>query len=66
MGWMLGKLSAKFPELKRGDITFQVANLHVYPRHFEMLAEEADIVQDRMDAKARRIWLDRDKKKASA
>ena len=66
MGWMLDKLCVKFPNLKRGDITFQVANLHVYPRHFEMLAKEADIVQDRMDAKARRIWLDRDKKKASA
>jgi hypothetical protein len=37
----------------RGDITFQVANLHVYPRHFELLAEAAVDIEDRQD---RRIW----------
>ncbi|WNM75095.1 thymidylate synthase [Microbacterium phage Morrigan] len=37
----------------RGDITFQVANLHVYPRHFELLAETAADTEERI---ARRVW----------
>lgn len=45
--------------VNRGDIVFQVANLHVYPRHLELLAKEADIVSDRMDREARRIWAAR-------
>lgn len=47
------------PTLTRGDITFQVANLHVYPRHFALLDEWSDVVADRLDREARRIWLDR-------
>jgi len=41
MGYVLGSLEMYYPNLTRGDITFQVANLHVYPRHFDMLANEA-------------------------
>lgn len=41
----------------RGDITFQVANLHVYPRHHELLAKQADIVHDKLDREARRSWM---------
>lgn len=37
----------------RGDITFQVANLHVYPRHFELLEETADDIEERI---SRRVW----------
>lgn len=37
----------------RGNITFQVANLHVYPRHFQLLEETAADIDDRLD---RRIW----------
>jgi len=40
----------------RGDITFQVANLHVYPRHFDLLAKWSDVVYDRQEAAARHIW----------
>src|SRR5690606_11008397 len=40
--------------VQRGHITFQVANLHVYPRHFELLAETAADIQDRLD---RQVWL---------
>jgi len=42
-----------YPEFSRGDITFQVANLHVYPRHFELLADTAADTQERLD---RRVW----------
>lgn len=42
MDYLLGSLELQYPELRRGNITFQVANLHVYPRHLELLAEEAD------------------------
>lgn len=41
------------PHIVRGDITFQVANLHVYPRHFELLADTAADTQERLD---RRVW----------
>lgn len=37
----------------RGDITFQVANLHVYPRHFDLLKETAEDTEERI---ARRVW----------
>jgi len=40
-------------ELTRGDITFQVANLHVYPRHFALLEETADDIEERI---SRRVW----------
>lgn len=39
----------------RGDITFQVANLHVYPRHFQLLADTAEDTAQRIE---RRVWLD--------
>jgi len=42
--------------ISRGDITFQVANLHVYPRHFDLLAKWSDVVYDRQEAAARHIW----------
>jgi thymidylate synthase len=40
----------------RGDITFQVANLHVYPRHFDLLYRWADVVYDRQERLARSVW----------
>ena len=46
----------EFAHVKRGDITFQVANLHVYPRHFEMLDRWADIVSDKLDRQAFGFW----------
>ena len=42
-----------YPEVDRGNIVFQVANLHVYPRHFDLLYEEADIIEDTL---MRRVW----------
>jgi hypothetical protein len=46
------------PKLHRGHITFQVANLHVYPRHFKLLEEWADVIYDRQERAARTIWRD--------
>jgi len=43
------------PTVTRGDITFQVANLHVYPRHFDLLEETADDIEERIQ---RRVWRD--------
>lgn len=37
----------------RGNITFQVANLHVYPRHFQLLADTAIDTDERLQ---RRVW----------
>lgn len=51
------KMAAYWGEVKRGDITFQVANLHVYPRHHEMLAKWADMTDDKLNRLARRQWL---------
>lgn len=51
MGWLLGSLAMVYPELKRGAITFQVANLHVYPRHFELLAEWSEKLQDEINSR---------------
>ncbi len=53
MDFLLGNLEHDFPELERGHITFQVANLHVYPRHFELLADTAADIEERLD---RRVW----------
>lgn len=50
---LLAALSREYPELTRGDITFQVANLHVYPRHFALLASVAEDTEERI---ARRVW----------
>jgi hypothetical protein len=46
---LLGNLERSYPELKRGTITFQVANLHVYPRHFELLAKTAQEIDQRLE-----------------
>ena len=43
-------------DVTRGDIHFQVANLHVYPRHFHLLEKEAEDADDRQNRKLRRIW----------
>lgn len=43
------------PTVSRGDITFQVANLHVYPRHFQLLEDTADDIEERIQ---RRVWRD--------
>lgn len=43
-------------EITRGDITFQVANLHVYPRHFKLVADTAYDTEERI---SRRVWQDR-------
>lgn len=45
-----------FGNVYRGDITFQVANLHVYPRHFKLLEEWTDVVYDRQEREARSVW----------
>lgn len=53
MDYLLDNLGLVYPELERGDITFQVANLHVYPRHFQLLADTAADTEERI---ARRVW----------
>jgi thymidylate synthase len=50
---VLNYLALPFPELKRGTITFQVANLHVYPRHFALLEDVAYDIDERLQ---RRVW----------
>ena len=57
-GLRLAGLTSQYP-VTRGDITFQVANLHVYPRHLELLETTADIIHDKFEAEARRIWMGR-------
>jgi len=49
--------------VRRGNITFQVANLHVYPRHFKLLEETAADTEERI---ARRVWAARDTRVADA
>lgn len=51
---LLHDLFPYFIDIRRGDITFQVANLHVYPRHFELLGETAFDTEERLD---RRLWM---------
>lgn len=53
--YLLGNLEHAYPELKRGDITFQVANLHVYPRHFQLLEDYAIAIEEKLH---RRVWQD--------
>lgn len=50
---LINDLKPKFPDLTAGDIVFQVANLHVYPRHFHLLEEETEGI---VEALNRRIW----------
>jgi hypothetical protein len=63
MDFLLGNLEHHFPELERGDITFQVANLHVYPRHFQLLEDTAADTEERI---SRRVWAARDTRVADA
>lgn len=53
MNYLLGNLEMHMPDLRRGDITFQVANLHVYPRHFDILAQAAEAIHERANRGAR-------------
>jgi thymidylate synthase len=53
MEYLLGNLELIYPEIKRGDITFQVANLHVYPRHFALLETEAEQVNESVNRRLR-------------
>ena len=50
---LINDLKHRFPTLTAGDIVFQVANLHVYPRHFSLLEQEAEDVLETIN---RRIW----------
>lgn len=50
---LLIDLNNRGRDVRRGHITFQVANLHVYPRHFELLADTAADIEERLD---RRVW----------
>jgi Thymidylate synthase. len=59
MEYLLGNLERAYPNLQRGDITFQVANLHVYPRHFKLLEEWADKVDGQMSREMHQFWGDR-------
>lgn len=53
MEFLVKNLTYAVPNLTRGNITFQVANLHVYPRHFDLLADTAADTEERI---ARRVW----------
>lgn len=54
MQFLLIHLAEAYGDIfNRGDITFQVANLHVYPRHFEALEQEAESIHEMID---RRQW----------
>lgn len=41
------------PLVHPGNITFQVANLHVYPRHLQLLEDVAEDTHERLN---RRVW----------
>ena len=58
MDTMVNDLNKYGLEVTRGDIFFQVANIHVYPRHFQLLDDAASDVDDEMNRKLRRIWID--------
>lgn len=53
MDFLVHRLEFHGVFVERGDITFQVANLHVYPRHLELLADTAADIIERLD---RRVW----------
>lgn len=53
MDMLLKSLSIEYPELTRGDIVFQVSNLHVYPRHLALLEDVADDTHERLN---RLVW----------
>jgi len=50
---LLQDLALVIPGIERGNIYFQVANLHVYPRHFALLQDVAYDTEERL---ARRVW----------
>lgn len=54
MDMMVAELSKEYPEVRHGNVVFQVANLHVYPRHFEMLEKEAESIIEGLERSA---WL---------
>ncbi|AZV01754.1 thymidylate synthase [Microbacterium phage Schubert] len=56
MNLLLQDLAIAIPGIQRGHITFQVANLHVYPRHFDLLAKWADKIYDAQEREMRQIW----------
>lgn len=56
LGKLVFALSIEYPELKPGNIYFQVTNLHVYPRHLELLDDTAQDTQERLN---RRVWQDK-------
>jgi len=64
MEYLLGNLEMVFPDLQRGDITFQVANLHVYPRHFDLLAKWSDKIYDTQETLMRRDWMTAEQRSA--
>lgn len=53
LSMIIDHLKPHYPEVDRGNIVFQVANLHVYPRHFDLLEEEAASIEDML---MRRVW----------
>jgi thymidylate synthase len=62
MSYLIGTLEINYPELERGTITFQVANLHVYPRHFALLADTARETDERLQ---RELFTERRAEEAS-
>lgn len=67
MDYLLGHLERAYPEVQRGEITFQVANLHVYPRHFAKLEEAAMILEEesKVAILRERLQWDRDDEAAA-
>ena len=53
------KMIKYWGEITRGDISFQVANLHVYPRHFDLLDRWAHKIYDDQERRMRRQWMER-------
>lgn len=53
------KMALYWGEVTRGNISFQVANLHVYPRHLDALDDAAEDTHERLN---RRIWGPKPKK----
>jgi len=57
MSYLLGSLEMVYPELTRGNITFQVANLHVYPRHFDLLDRWSNQIYKDQGRELRISWM---------
>lgn len=54
---LLRDLHPYCPQIHRGDISFQVVNLHVYPRHFKLLEDEYEAANERLDKQMRSLWI---------